>query len=138
MHLQLSNGHACFHGLPYTSCTSWANVRSTHLFFLFVCLFNWIFSFITFQMFSPFQVSPSETPYSILPPPAFRRVLTPLPPHTHSCLPDLVFSLHWGIKPSQDQGFLLPLIPQDKAILCYICGWNHGCLQERPPRDCPS
>lgn len=36
-------------------------------------------------------------------------------------------TLYWGIKPSQDQGPLLPLMP-DKAILCYICRWSHGSL----------
>jgi len=34
-------------------------------------------------------------------------------------------SLHWGIQPWQDQGLLLPLVP-NKAILCYICSWSHG------------
>jgi len=44
---------------------------------------------------------------------------------THS-LPPLCpgIPLHWGIKPSQDQGPLLPLLP-NKAILCYICSWSH-------------
>jgi hypothetical protein len=32
-----------------------------------------------------------------------------------------------GIEPSQDQGPLLPLMP-DKAILCYLCNWSHGSL----------
>ena len=40
-------------------------------------------------MFSPFQVSPLETPYPIPSSPAFMRVL-PYPP-THSCLPALAF-----------------------------------------------
>jgi hypothetical protein len=40
-------------------------------------------------MFSPSQVSPSEIPYPISPPPASMRVL-PHPP-THSCLPTLAF-----------------------------------------------
>ena len=39
-------------------------------------------------MFSPFQVSPSETPYPI-PSPASMRVLTH---RTYSCLPALAFS----------------------------------------------
>jgi hypothetical protein len=43
-----------------------------------------------------------------------------LPPHPH-------IPLHWGIKSSQDQGPLLPLMI-DKAILYYICGWSHGYL----------
>lgn len=33
-------------------------------------------------------------------------------------------SLHWGIKPWQDQGHLLPLVPE-KDILCFICRWSH-------------
>ena len=36
--------------------------------------------------------------------------------------------LHWGIKPSQDQEFLLPLMP-DKEIFCYTCSWSQGSLQ---------
>jgi hypothetical protein len=32
--------------------------------------------------------------------------------------------LHWGIKPSRDQGPLLSLMFH-KAILCYICSWSH-------------
>jgi hypothetical protein len=31
------------------------------------------------------------------------------------------------MEPSQDQGPLLPLMP-DKAIFCYICGRSHGSL----------
>ena len=42
----------------------------------------------------------------------------PFPPH-HSSIP-----LHWGIKPPQDQGLPLPLMP-DKAILSSICSWSH-------------
>ena len=46
-------------------------------------------------------------------------------PPTPSLLPALGISLQWGIKPSQDQGPLLPLMP-NKAIPCYICCWSHG------------
>jgi hypothetical protein len=54
------------------------------------------------------------------------RVL-PHPP-THSLLPHHpIILLGWGIEPSQDQGLLLPLMP-DKAILWYICSWSHGSL----------
>jgi hypothetical protein len=35
--------------------------------------------------------------------------------------------LHWGIKPSQDQGPALSLM-SDKTILCYRCSWIHGSL----------
>ena len=74
-------------------------------------------------MLSPFLISPPETPYPISPIPASIRVCPPtihplLPPHPH-------IPLHWGIKPSQNQGPLLPLMP-DKAILCCIYSWSHG------------
>jgi hypothetical protein len=35
--------------------------------------------------------------------------------------------IHWGIKPSQDQGPFLPLM-SNKTILCYTCDWSHGSL----------
>ena len=44
---------------------------------------------------------------------------------THSHLTSL--ELHLGIKPSQDQGPLLPLMPY-KAIFCFIFNWRHGFL----------
>jgi hypothetical protein len=69
-------------------------------------------------MLFPFPVSPLETPLSH---PPNRLLLCGCSP-TH--LPALAFP---GIKSSQDQGPLLPLMP-DKAILCYICGWSHGSL----------
>jgi hypothetical protein len=39
-------------------------------------------------------------------------------PHPH-------IPLHWGIEPSQDQGPLLPLMP-DKVILCYILPYKNS------------
>jgi hypothetical protein len=45
----------------------------------------------------------------------------PIPPHCSS------IPLHWGIKPPQDTGPPLPLMP-DKSIICYICTWSHGSL----------
>lgn len=74
-------------------------------------------------MLSPFPIYFPETHYPFPSPPAFMRVLPhPLttslpPPHPH-------IPLHWGIRPRQDQGPLLPLMPY-KAILCYICRWSH-------------
>ena len=60
-------------------------------------------------MLSPFLVSPLQSPHPIPPyPPSMRVLPHPLPPN-HSSIP-----LHWGIKPSQDQGPLLSLMP-DKA-----------------------
>jgi hypothetical protein len=46
--------------------------------------FYWIFSLFTFQMLSPFPVSPiRETHYPILLPPASMRVYLHLPTHSH-------------------------------------------------------
>ena len=84
--------------------------------------FYWLFSLFTFQMLSSFPVSLLQTPcpshcfYESAPAP-----IHPLPPHHHS------IPLCWSIKPPQDQGLPLPLMP-DKAILCYICRWSHGSL----------
>jgi hypothetical protein len=49
-------------------------------------------------------------------------------PPTHplpSLCPDI--PLYWGIKPSQDKGPPLSLMP-DNDILCYFCSWSHGSL----------
>jgi hypothetical protein len=68
----------------------------------------------------PFPVPP-EAPYSIPSPCFFEAVPSP----THPLLPNCpLIPLHWDIEPSQDQGLLLPLVP-NKAILCYICSWSH-------------
>ena len=80
------------------------------LFYLF--FFYWIFYLFTFQMLFPFQISPLQTPYPIPPYPASMRVLPHPSTHSHPHRPSI--SLHWGIKPSQDQGPPLPLMP-DKA-----------------------
>jgi hypothetical protein len=42
-------------------------------------------------------------------------------------LPCPQIRLHWGIKPSQDLGPILPMMSK-KAILCYIWSWSHGSL----------
>jgi hypothetical protein len=84
----------------------------------------WSLYLFTFQMF-PHPGSPS----TILPIPPFGSSMRLfLPPHPPPFLPLLCsVPLHWGIKPPQDQGPSLPLMP-DKAILCYICCWIHGSL----------
>jgi hypothetical protein len=66
---------------------------------------------------SPLQNPPIPSPLPLLLPSP-----THLLPPPHPRIP-----LHWGIKLSQDQGLLFPLMP-DKAILCYICGWSHESL----------
>ena len=69
-------------------------------------------------MFSPFLVSPLQTPYPIPPYPASEGA-----PHqpTHPLLSHYPgIPLHWDKEPSQDQGPPLTLMP-DNAILCHIC-----------------
>jgi hypothetical protein len=70
-------------------------------------------------MLSPFLVSPQKTPYPFPPSPCL-----PTYPLLHPC-PSI--PLHWGIKPSQDQRPLLPLM-SNKANFCYICIWSHVSL----------
>ena len=45
-----------------------------------------MFSLFMIQMFSPFQVSPSEAPYPIPPPPAAMQVLCHPPSHSPLCI----------------------------------------------------
>jgi hypothetical protein len=85
---------------------------------------NWIFYVFTFQMLSPFLVSPPDSPCF----PTSRTSMRVLSlSHTHSHLTTLAFLYTGKFEPSQDQGPLLPLM-LDKAILCYICCWSHGSL----------
>ena len=79
-------------------------------------------------MLSPFPVSPLPSPYPI--------PLSSLPPPT----PDSHCSsiaLHWGIKPPQDQGPPLPLMPEqcesgvgggkeDRGMGWGVCGGERG------------
>jgi hypothetical protein len=95
-----------------------------HSFGVFFLFFYWIFSLFTFQMLSPFQVTPQKPPFPSLSPCFYEGV----PPPTHPLPPPHPgIPLYWGIEPLQDQGPLLPLMP-DKAIFCYIHGWSHGSL----------
>ena len=72
--------------------------------------------------------TPSDMPSSYL----LLKLPYPIPSPTLSItnpllLPFPGITLHWDIKPSQDQGPLLPLM-SNKAILCYIRGWRYGSL----------
>ena len=67
----------------------------------------------------PFPGFPSKNPLCHPP--------FPCSPNHSLLLLCLGIPLHWGIEPSQDQGPLLPFMP-NKAILCYIFGWSHGSL----------
>jgi hypothetical protein len=96
-------------------------LSSPTLFFSF--FFYWMFYLFTFQMLSSFPISSPQSPI-----PSSLPLLLWECSHTHLLPPYCPgITLHWGIKPSQDQGSLLPLMP-DKAILCYICNWSHGSL----------
>jgi hypothetical protein len=60
------------------------------------------FSLFTFQMLSPFLVSPTKIPYILHP-----SLCSPTHPLQ---LPSPGIPLYWGKEPSQDQGTLLPLM----------------------------
>jgi hypothetical protein len=84
------------------------------------------FLYLHFKCY-PYSQFPSEVPYPI-PHPHPLCIYDSLPTPTYSLLPPQPgILLHWAIKPSQDQGPLLPMIP-DKAILCYLCSWSHESL----------
>ena len=98
---------------------------------IFYFLFYWSFYMFTFQIISPFPITPPQLPHTFA-----LSYHTPLPlwgcsstqPPTHPLLPNYSrIPLLWGIKPPQDQGAHLPLMP-DMAVLCYICNWSHGSL----------
>jgi hypothetical protein len=82
-------------------------------FFLSFFLSYWKFSLFTFQMLSPFLISPPKIPLTHSPSPCSLTYSLQLP------WPGI--PLHWGIEPSLGQGFLLSLMSH-KDILCYICG----------------
>ena len=91
--------------------------------FFTIGIFYWMFSLFAFKMLTPFLLSPLEIPYPISPPLCFSA---DVPQATHPILTSCPgIPLQWGIQPSQDQGPLLPLMP-NKAIICYICCWGHG------------
>ena len=82
--------------------------------------FYWLLSLFTFQMLSPFPVSPPQSPYP-LHLPLWGCSLT-CPPILLQC-PSIY--LPWVIEPPQDQGAPLPVMPA-KAIICYISSWSYG------------
>ena len=87
----------------------------------FVLLLDILFIYISIVI--SFPSFPSANSLSHLPLPCYNEGALPPTyplPHHHPSIP-----LHWGIKPSQNQGPPLPLMP-DKVILCYICSGSHG------------
>ena len=102
-------------------------LKSCIILFLIQCFYSFFpyfiflldILFICISKVIPFPGFPSENSLSHLP--SHCLLTHPLP------LPCPGIPLHWDIEPSQDQGPLLPLMP-DKAILCYICFWSYGSL----------
>ena len=76
-------------------------------------------------MISPFLVTPIQLFHLILPPPLHLCLYEGAPQPTYPYCSNI--PLHWDIKPPQNQGPPLPLMP-DKDIFCYICIWSHGSL----------
>jgi hypothetical protein len=104
--------------------TTWAWLFSTHHSILYLNFF--LSLFLGYFFIYILNVIPiSRNPIFLPPSPCFYEGV---PPTTYPLLPSSSgIPLHWGIEPSQDQGPLLPLMP-NKAILCYICSWSHGTL----------
>jgi hypothetical protein len=102
----------------FISCNKNSLTKETFLDIFFIYILNVI-------PFSQFTHPETSYPHP-LSPCFYEGVHAPnhplLPPASHPRIP-----LHWGIEPSQDQGPLLPFMP-NKAILCYIFGWSHGSL----------
>ena len=80
--------------------------------FFFCFSFNWIFSLFTFQMFSPFQISPSRNPLSH-PPNLFEGVPSPIHSCSHPGIP-----IYWGMELPQAQGPLHTLMSNMSSIDC--------------------
>jgi len=93
----------------------------------------WLFSFLLDILW--IYVS-NVIPFPPLPSPSFslcfyEDALTPI----HLLLPQHpCITLYWGIEPSQDQGPLLPLTP-DNAILCYISHHVYSLVGGLVPRS---
>jgi hypothetical protein len=80
-------------------------------------------------MLSSFLVTPSPQKNPTMCHPSFPCFYECVPPSTHTLpTPYPRILLSWGINLSQEQGLLLSLMTK-KAILCYICSWNHGFLR---------
>jgi hypothetical protein len=100
--------------LTWSEGISQALPLHTEVFFFFH--FYWLFYLFTFQLLSPFPVSPLQTPIPCPSPCLWEGA----PPFTHPLLPQYPsVPLPWFIEPPQDQGTPLPVMP-NMAILCYI------------------
>ena len=127
--LEASLGYICFGSTSRLTCLSFGlPLLDAHICYspqVRLSLFIGYFLYLHFKCYSLSWSPPApEIPYPISHPPASMRVFPH--PTTYPLLPPSPgILIHWGIKPSQDQGSLLPLMT-NKAILCYICvllGW---------------
>ena len=94
---------------------TWSNNKL--LLFFFFSMLNLYWIFLPFWIFSLFRFYPSHLPLLLWGCSPIHPLLPPCPG----------ISLQWGIESLMYQGPLLQLMA-NKAILCYICGWNHGSL----------
>ena len=109
--------------VPHPELRYFSSVRASILVrldsFFFIDTFLLDIFFIYISNLIPFPGFPSENPLSHSP-----SLCSPTNLHWLPC-PDI--PLHWGIRPSQEQGSLLPL-KSNKPIFCYICSWTHRSL----------
>jgi len=93
-------------------------MRSKNFSFLLIRITFILFYFLVMLNVFPFPVAPPLTPPCLSEgaPPTTHGLMVP----QHPSIP-----LPWVIKPLQDQGAPLPVMP-DKAIFCYTSSWSHG------------
>jgi hypothetical protein len=109
-----------------TPCSS-ETLKNIRLRFYFLLLLVILLIYISNGI--PLPSFPASNSLTHPPPLACIRVfVTPLHP---LCPQDPIIPRSWVIKPSLEQGLLLPLMPDDD-ILCYICNWNHKSLHMYP------
>ena len=98
------------------------------IFFFFKFSISLFFLFIGYFIYLHSKCYPlSQFPLHKAPIPFLPLLLWGYSPTYLFLIPCPGIPLHWDIKPSQDQGTPLPLMP-DKAILCCICSWIHRSL----------
>jgi hypothetical protein len=107
--------------MPLFKRSIWLEMISFHVSIMYTTIFIGYFIYLYFKCY-PLSWFPLHNPTSHFPSLCFYegapRPTDPIPPYRPA------IPLHGGIKFLQDQGPLLPLMP-DKAILCYKCSCSH-------------
>ena len=80
---------------------------------------GWIFYLFTFQLLSPFPVSPPETSYPFPPPASMKACPHPL---THSCLPTLAFPYTGASSLHRTKGLFSHWFPTRPSSAPYTAG----------------